>query len=130
MVCLHRYARARQGLPALRVAPKLKASSAHKARDIERCQQFSHEACGRGPFFWFKRVGFLRHSSDAAENLALGNGAAATARGAMSDWLNSDAHRAVLLAPGLDEIGISVVSGRFQGYRGVSIWVAHFGAPR
>ena len=128
MVCLHRYARASEGLPTLSISRKLKRSSAGKARDIERCQQFSHRTCGRGAFYWFRKVGFLQHASGAAENLALGNGEAATARGTMSDWLNSDGHRAVLLAPEYDLVGISVISGAFRGYRGVAIWVAHFGS--
>jgi len=128
MVCLHRYARGSEGLPTLRISRKLKRSSAGKAHDIERCQQFSHTACGRGPFYWFRNVGFLQRSAGAGENLALGNGGAATARGTMSDWLNSDGHRAVLLAPEFDLVGISVASGEFRGYRGVSIWVAHFGS--
>jgi len=127
MVCMHRWARAQQGISGLRVSKQLRASSARKARDIRRCQDFSHDACGRDAFYWFKRVGFLRGSFGAGENLELGNGEAATVRGAMSAWLNSDEHRSVLLTPNFDDVGISLVSGQFKGYSGVAIWVAHFG---
>jgi uncharacterized protein YkwD len=127
MVCMHRWVRAQKGLSPLHVSKQLRSSSARKARDIRRCQDFSHEACGRDAFYWFKRVGFLRGAYGAGENLELGNGDAATVRGAMSAWLNSDEHRTVLLTPSFDDIGISVVSGSFDGYSGVAIWVAHFG---
>jgi uncharacterized protein YkwD len=127
MVCMHRWARAQEGLSGIHVSKQLRASSARKARDIRRCQDFRHDACGRDAFYWFKRVGFMRGSFGAGENLELGNGDAATVRGAMSAWLNSDEHRAVLLAPSFDDVGISVVSGTFKGYSNVAIWVAHFG---
>jgi uncharacterized protein YkwD len=127
MVCMHRWARAQEGLPGLHVSKQLRSSSARKAHDIRHCQDFNHDACGRDAFYWFKRVGFLRGSYGAGENLELGNGEAATVRGAMSAWLNSDEHRSVLLTPSFDDIGISMLSGQFKGYSGVAIWVAHFG---
>jgi uncharacterized protein YkwD len=127
MVCMHRWARAQQGLPGFHVSKQLRSSSDRKARDIKRCQDFAHDACGRDAFYWFKKVGFLRGSFGAGENLELGNGEAATVRGAMSAWLNSDEHRSVLLTPSFDDIGVSMVSGQFKGYDGVAIWVAHFG---
>lgn len=127
MVCMHRWARAQEGLRGVHVSKQLRKSSASKARDIRRCQQFSHDACGRNAFYWFRRVGFFRGAFGAGENLALGNGYAATVRGTMSDWLNSDEHRSVLLSPSFRDIGVSMVSGDFDGYTGVAIWVAHFG---
>ena len=127
MVCMHRWARAQRGLSGLHVSKQLRSSSARKARDIRRCQDFSHDACGRDAFYWFKRVGFLRGFFGAGENLEFGNGEAATVRGAMSAWLNSDDHRDVLLTPSFDDVGIGFASGTFKGYSGVAIWVAHFG---
>jgi uncharacterized protein YkwD len=127
MVCMNRWARAQEGLGGLHVSKQLRSSSARKARDIRRCQDFNHDACGRDAFYWFKRVGFLRGTFGAGENLELGNAEAATVRGAMSAWLNSDEHRSVLLTQNFDDVGISMVSGQFKGYSGVAIWVAHFG---
>jgi uncharacterized protein YkwD len=127
MICMHRWARAQEGLSGLHVSKQLRSSSDRKARDIRRCQDFRHDACGRDAFYWFKRVGFLRGTYGAGENLELGNGDAATVRGAMSAWLNSDEHRSVLLSPSFDDVGISLISGEFKGYSGVAIWVAHFG---
>jgi uncharacterized protein YkwD len=127
MICMHRWARAQQGLSGLHVSKQLRSSSGRKAHDIKRCKDFSHDACGRDAFYWFRKVGFLRGSYGAGENLEFGNGEAGTVRGAMSAWLNSDEHRTVLLTPNFDDIGISVTSGRFKGFNNVAIWVAHFG---
>jgi uncharacterized protein YkwD len=127
MVCMHNWARTQKGLKALHPMKKLRSSSHKKARDIRRCKQFSHEACGRNAFYWFRRVGFMRGTWGAGENLAFGQGRMGTVRSTMSAWLNSDMHRSVLLTPNFDDVGISVVDGRLQGRRGVAIWVAHFG---
>ena len=50
-----------------------------------------------------------------------------TVRETMSHWLNSDEHRSILLIPSFTEVGIGVVTGRFQGRAGTAAWVVHFG---
>jgi uncharacterized protein YkwD len=127
MVCMHNWARTEKGIKPLRPAKLLRSSSHKKARDIMHCQQFSHEACGRNAFYWFRRVGFMRGRYGVGENLAFGQGNLGTVRGMMSAWLNSDIHRSVLLTPSFDDVGISVVDGNLKGLPGVAIWVAHFG---
>lgn len=127
MVCMHNWARTQKGLKPLHSAKKLRVSSHRKARDIRRCHQFSHEACGRDAFYWFRHVGFMRGTYGVGENLEFGQRRLGTVRNAMSAWLNSDIHRSVLLTSSFDDVGISLVDGRFKGHRGVAIWVAHFG---
>ena len=127
MVCMHNWARAQRGLQPMHAMARLGRSAHKKAKDIKHCQQFSHEACGRNPFYWFRRVRFEKGSYGAGENLGFGQGSAGTVRSMMSAWLNSDVHRSVLLRPNWKVVGISVVKARFQGHRGVAIWVAHFG---
>jgi uncharacterized protein YkwD len=128
MLCMHAYARAQAGVPPLRVSKELRASSARKAHDIRRCHQFSHEACGRDPFYWVRRVGFEHGSWGVGENLALGAGpTTGTVRSRMTAWIYSDEHRTILLARQFEQVGISVVSGRYRGVRGAVIWVSHFG---
>jgi uncharacterized protein YkwD len=126
MVCMHGYARAQSGLPGLGVVKPLRASALRKARDIRRCKEFSHTACGRGVFYWFERTGFLRGTYGVGENLAYGFGSARSVRSMMSAWLESDAHRQILLTSSFDSVGISAVPGRLRG-RSALIWVAHFG---
>jgi uncharacterized protein YkwD len=127
MVCMHRYARSHAGAGGIHSIRSLRSSSGHKARDIRRCGQFSHYACGRDAFYWFQRVGFFRGTYGGGENLALTYGANSTVRDAMDLWLNSDEHRHVLLTRDYDDIGVSVVSGHFDGQGDATIWVAHFG---
>ena len=127
MVCMHNWARAQRGLRPLQMEGQLLRSSRKKARDISRCQQFSHEACGRNAFYWVRRVGFETGHYGAGENLEFGQGTMATVRGAMSAWLNSDIHRTDLLTPGWVDVGINLRRAKFDGQPGVAIWVAHFG---
>src|SRR3954447_17140134 len=115
MVCMHRYARSHAGAGGIHIAKSLRSSSEHKARDIRRCGQFSHYACGRDAFYWFQRVGFFRGTYGGGENLALTYGSNSTVREAMDLWLNSDEHRRVLLTRNYNDVGISVVSGNFDG---------------
>jgi uncharacterized protein YkwD len=127
MVCMHNWARAQRGLGPMQNDGKLSRSSLKKAKDIRRCQQFSHNACGRNTFYWVQRVGFETGHYGAGENLEYGQGTMATVRGAMSAWLNSSIHRNDLLTPSWKDVGISVVDGRLDGHPAVAIWVAHFG---
>ena len=127
MVCMHNWARAQRGLSGLQVDGQLQRSSLKKAKDIRRCQQFSHEACGRNAFYWVRRVGFETGAYGAGENLEFGQGTRGTVRGAMSAWLNSTVHRDDLLTASWKDVGISVLKGKLDGHPGVAIWVAHFG---
>jgi len=127
MVCMHNWARGQRGEQALLPESQLQRSSRKKARDIRRCQQFSHEACGRNAFYWVRRVGFETGAYGAGENLEFGQGTMGTVRGAMSAWLNSTVHRDDLLTPSWKDVGISVLDAKLDGHPGVAIWVAHFG---
>jgi uncharacterized protein YkwD len=127
MVCMQNYARAAKGRHALRVFKPLRVSATDKAHDIRRCQQLSHEACGREFSYWIARVGFFKGSWEVGEVLADGGGQRGTVRGTMRAWLDSDTHRAVLLHRGFDLVGVGLVRGRFHGYPHTRIWVAHLG---
>ena len=127
MVCMYNWARSQEGLPPLVLSSQLRASSLRKARDIRRCQQFSHYACGRSPFYWIRRVGFMRGTFGAGEILANGPAATWTVRETMSEWLASEEHRSVILSPSFSEVGVSEVTGKLDGQGGTAIWVAHFG---
>jgi uncharacterized protein YkwD len=129
MACMHDYARLQSGLGDLEVVKRLRTSSHGKARDIKRCKDFSHTACGRNTFHWFVRTGFFRGSYRAGENLAYGFGALGSVRSMMSAWLESDPHRTILLNPAFDRIGVSAVRGRLNRGKAV-IWVAHIGSRR
>jgi uncharacterized protein YkwD len=127
MICLNRWARNHERLSGLHVSKQLRVSSARKAHDIRRCDQFSHYACGRDAFYWEQRVGFFRGTFGAGENLALTYGEDTSPRGTMDLWLNSAEHRSVLLSPRFRNVGMALVTGEFDGSAGAHIWVAQFG---
>jgi uncharacterized protein YkwD len=130
MLCMNGWARAQSGLTPVHTSKKLRSSSLRKAKDVRRCQQLSHEACGRDGLYWIQRVGFAHGRYGAGEVLGLGTGGAATARGVMSSWLNSDAHRSILLDRDWDSVGMSAVRGNFRGHPDALIWVVHVGFHR
>jgi uncharacterized protein YkwD len=130
MVCMQSYARVATGLPALRVNRSLRVSATDKARDIRRCQQLSHEACGRKFTYWIARVGFLKGAWVVGEVLAFGGRQRETVRATMRSWLSSKPHRAVLLHSGFNLVGVGTLTGRFHGFPGTRIWVAQLGYRR
>jgi uncharacterized protein YkwD len=127
MVCMQTYARVAKGLPALHVFKPLRVSASQKARDISACQSFSHEACGRDVWFWFRQVGFFTGTWQAGEVLAFGGTENGTVRATMRSWLGSDPHRAVLLHRRFNLVGIGTVTGTFRGFPHTTIWAAHLG---
>ena len=127
MLCLHRYAREQVGARPAHKVRRLQTSARRKAGDLLRCQEFSHTACGRDTFYWFKRVGYMDGIWGVGENLAWGTGELGSARAMMSAWLESPAHRQILLNRQFRQIGIGLVAGNYQGARGAQFWVAHFG---
>ena len=60
------------------------------------------------------------------ENLAWGTGRLASARSIVNAWMASPGHRANLLRPGWNRIGIGALSGRFLGQRGATVVTADF----
>ena len=60
------------------------------------------------------------------ENLAWGTGRLASAQAIVSAWMASPGHRANLLRPGWNRIGIGALNGRFLGYRGATVVTADF----
>ena len=45
----------------------------------------------------------------------------------MKSWLGSGSHRTVIVHRGFDLAGIGLARGRYRGYSGALIWVAHLG---
>jgi len=129
MICVLNFARTRDGLTALPVSRELNRSSRLKALDIIRCQDFSHEACGKDAHAVADAVGYPQVTW--GENIYAGAGPFMPARVAADAWLNSPHHRQNLFRPQWTEQGIAVVvAKRFKGQRNVAIWVSEFGDRR
>jgi uncharacterized protein YkwD len=128
MECMVNFARQEAGVPRLLDSRKLDRSSDSKAVDILRCDQFSHEACGRDFLYWFRRSGFLGGSCWwAGENLAWGTGSLGSARAVIKAWLHSPPHRANILGAEYDHFGISLRVGGLSSSSNAHLWVNHFG---
>ncbi len=126
MRCLTNFARRRAGrAPLLGLAP-LARSAGHKSRDILRCDDFDHEACGRDFAYWMERVGYLDGACRSGENIALGSGAHATPRAIFRAWIGSPGHRRNILGPYRD-FGVGLGIGALDGDGGVHVWTQHFG---
>jgi len=129
MVCVLNFARVRDGLRALPVSAKLNRSSRLKALDIVRCQQFSHEACGKDAHAVADAVGYPE--IPWGENIYAGSGPFMPARVAADGWLNSEHHRENLFRPQWTEQGIAVVvASSLNGRHHVAVWVSEFGERR
>jgi uncharacterized protein YkwD len=113
--------RAAYGLQPVRYDATLeRAARAHSA-DMLRNRYFAHGAFAR------RMQAFGARGPFVGENLAWGAGSYADPSTVVREWLASPAHRANLLRPGFERIGISVLRGSFNGYGGAVVITADFG---
>jgi uncharacterized protein YkwD len=105
------------GLAPLRESESLNRSSGQYARKMLR-----HDFFGHGPSI--DVAGAFR---SAGETLAYHTGPGAQPRRTISRWMNSPGHRAVLLSPGFQWVGMGMARGTL-GSSGVTMWVAHVGS--
>jgi uncharacterized protein YkwD len=110
--------RTSHGLAPLHADGRLiRAARGHSA-DMMRRQYFAHgsvagralAAGARGPLF--------------GEDLAWATGL--TAQWVVNQWLASRSHRAILLRPGFQRVGIGIVYGTFAGHGGAGVVTADF----
>ncbi|MDQ2629470.1 MAG: CAP domain-containing protein [Actinomycetota bacterium] len=125
MLCLVNQARKQRGLDPFAAPPSLARAAARKSGDILRCDEFSHEACGRDFTYWIKRSGYK--GCRMAENIAYGSGSFATPRSIFRMWMNSSGHRRNILGP-YEDIGIGLQVGTLEGNSGAHVWTQQFGS--
>lgn len=128
MRCMTNYARERSGLEPLGDAKPLDRSARAKSADIIRCDDFSHEACGREWTYWMARFGYLSGGCwSAGENIAYGDGSMATVRSIFTGWVHSPGHLANILGE-FDEVGIGFKIGPIDGAHQAHVWTQDFGS--
>jgi uncharacterized protein YkwD len=125
MLCLVNQARDQRGLAPFAASPSLARAAARKSSDILRCDQFSHEACGREFTYWIEWSGY--GGCGWAENIAYGTGSFATPRSIFRGWMNSSGHRRNILGS-YDDIGIGLQVGNLGGEGGAHVWTQQFGS--
>ena len=108
--------RANAGLPALKMDADITAAANVRAKEIK--QKFSHARPDGSSFSSvLKEQGVSFRGS--GENIAWGQ---KSAEQVMNGWMNSDGHRANILNPNFQNIGV----GHYQDENGVNYWVQLF----
>jgi len=124
MLCLVNRARGARGLAPLTALESLARAADRKSGDILRCDEFSHEACGRDFTYWISRFGYQGCSE--GENIAWGSGSLGTPRSIFRAWMHSLGHRENILGP-YEDTGIGLRTGSLEGYPGAHVWTQEFG---
>jgi uncharacterized protein YkwD len=125
MLCLVNQARRQRGLAPFAAPTSLARAAGRKSGDILRCDEFSHEACGREFTYWIEVSGYRFCS--AGENIAYGGGSYATPRSIFSLWMHSSGHRRNILGA-FEDIGIGLQVGTLEGESGTHVWTQEFGS--
>jgi len=100
----------------------LSKAAFQKAQDMLERDYFDHEdPDGRLPWYWLKNNDYLY--SYAGENLAVDF---VKAEDVHKAWMKSETHRANILNPNYQEIGIAVVQGELEGKK-TTLLVQFFG---
>ena len=125
VACLVNYARARRGLQPLAIHAALNGASVKKAKEIIRCQSFSHSPCGAD---WTAAVKSTGYQGLFGENLYVAQGPWGAPRVAVDAWLNSAPHRENLFGRKWREQGLALMQNEsFGAYRDVALWVSVLG---
>jgi len=117
--------RMKYGLAPLKANTKLNTMAQAKIEDMFKNQYFAHYSpSGEGVADLAKK--FSYEFLLIGENLAMGN--FASDEDLVDAWMNSPEHRANILNPHYQEIGVAVKKGIFEGK---TVWLAvqHFGLP-
>ena len=107
-----------------------RAARAHSAQMIAR-DYFSHNSAN-GESFGKRliRFGYTQTNCTswrAGENIAYGAGLLGTPQAIMKAWMNSKAHKAVILGKGLKEAGIGRARGEFKTLEGTFMFTLDVG---
>jgi uncharacterized protein YkwD len=124
MLCLVNRARRRRGLDPLSALTSLARAASHKSGDVLRCDEFSHEACGRPFDYWIRRFGY--RGCVEGENLAWSSGPAAP-RTIFNLWMHSQGHRENILGP-YEDTGLGLRVGTLEGSRDAHVWTEELGS--
>jgi uncharacterized protein YkwD len=125
MLCLVNRARSSRGLEPLVAPQSLTRAADRKTGDILRCDEFSHEACGREFTYWMSHFGY--HGCSEGENIAWGSGSLGTPRSIFQAWMHSQGHRENILGS-YEDTGIGLRTGALEGYGGAHVWTEEFGS--
>jgi uncharacterized protein YkwD len=132
IACVIERERIRRGRPGVDASTRLASAARVHARDMVTHTYFDHLAPdGTRVADRIRATGYLHgvRAWRVGEVLAWGTGSSGSPRGTVRAWLQSSAHRAVLLDPAFRDVGLAVVPGAPMrgGAAGAATAVAVFG---
>lgn len=130
-LCLLNKERAASGLRALRKhSDQQQAASAHNRLMVKK-DCFSHVCPGERDLVGrISSAGYLpcNCSWGVGENIAWGTGSTSSPKAIVSAWMGSSAHRANILSPRFEEIGVAIDEGSPGGpHHGAATYTTDFG---
>jgi uncharacterized protein YkwD len=132
-VCLINAQRRAHGLVPLRANARLARAAVRHARDMVARSYFSHVSPAGASFVdRLRAVGYASRSCawSGGETLAWGSGILQSPASRVRAWMNSPAHRAILLGAGFREVGIGIAAGSPANASVGSTYVGEFGRRR
>ncbi|WP_372788827.1 CAP domain-containing protein [Paraconexibacter sp.] len=130
-LCLINRERGKRGLRRLREDKLLGRAASRHSRAMVRKGFFAHTGPdGVDLTARARKAGWPRNGArrwQLGENIGLGTGSQGTPRAVVRSWMDSSGHRANLLDPAFDRIGLSVVRGTPGGTRSGATYTTDFG---
>ncbi len=124
LIMLTNQQRLAAGLQPLHENADLMASAYAKAEDMLTRNYWAHFAPdGTSPWHFISQSGY--QYKGAGENLAMDF---SDDQAVMDGWMASPTHRANVLNPAYQDVGVAVVDGQLQGHE-TTLVVAHYGTP-
>ncbi len=110
--------RQKEGLQPLQASSELSNVARMKSQDMANKNYFSHTSPTYGsPFDMMKQFGIKYNT--AGENIAKGQ---LTAQSVVTAWMNSSGHRANIMNPSFNKIGV----GHYKSSNGTNYWTQMF----
>lgn len=111
LITLTNQERSKNNISTLQENSLLDQAASLKAEHMLKNGYFAHNApTGETSWYWFDKVNYNYHY--AGENLAISY---YNPKELMNDWMNSPTHRANILNPNFQDIGMAVVYGNYRG---------------
>jgi len=124
--------RAAHGLHKLRMVASLERAARAHSREMVSRDYFSHSSFSGESFasrlvrFGYSRAGCTRWT--VGEDIAYGSGSAGKPKAIFRAWMNSPAHRAVILTARFRNAGVGRARGTYSGISGIAFFTLDCGA--
>jgi hypothetical protein len=109
-LCLLNERRAREGVPPLRLEPRLQLAAQRYAQEMVDGRFFEHDSpAGTDPQERILMAGYPSHAASSGENLAWATGSEQSPVEVVDGWMHSPGHRENVMRLSFAEIGIGIV---------------------